>query len=135
MIPLNDTLSPIQVKILDEVNGNAKTVKELAEILGVSATYARIQVQNLESAGRVTKLDNRMPYVYLLNTQDPAYLYENTIKEYRFTLMNDIPTENSVILGLRGVPKAQWPEYANKLVALAEAIRLLQGEGKLIDTL
>lgn len=135
MIPINEKLSPVQVTIMDMLAEKPMSAKELGTAIKVSDTYARIQVQRLESAGRVTKIDTRIPYVYRINENDPASRFDKLIKKMRFELMTDVPTDNSVIVGLRTVPKEQWPDFADKLAALSEAIRLLDGEGALFDTL
>lgn len=135
MIPLNNTLSPVQVMIMDTLVTKPMTIKDVADETKVSLTYARIQVQRLEAAGRVTKVDNRTPYIYTVDKNDALFKYEALIKEYRDAFAGYTKSDSSVVNGILSQPKAEWPTHAGKLRAMAEAIDMLQAEGKLIDTL
>jgi hypothetical protein len=102
----------------------------------LSESYIRTQIRILEESGRVEKVDQRQPYIYRVPANHPSILHKELVKEYKAQLIDPKrETKSQIIIGARTLPKGELPKLADSLEAIAEAIRQLDTEGKLIDTL
>ena len=122
-------------QVLLEALAEPMSIQDLAGTTKFSVSYVRTQLKILESAGRVERVDNRMPYIYRMPLDSPLMKHKARIQKYKAALIGDIEADNSVILLLQKAPREQWPEIAEELRAIAESIDMLNGEGRLIQTL
>lgn len=128
-------LTPPQQVILESLIETPATVEDLKERTGYSASFIRGNISTLMVTGRITKVDSRMPYLYHVPADSPIAVYRDKIARSKLALVGEIEAENSVISLIKQSPREHWPAIGQELKAIAEAIEMLQGEGKLIDTL
>jgi hypothetical protein len=129
-------LTQPQQVICESLIAEAATITEIANNTRFSTSYVRAQIKQLETNGRIEKVDKRQPYMYQLTKDNPFVLVKDRIDKYRYLLENiDAPTENSFVKLLRQADKEDWPTVADELRAIVEVIDMLEADGKLINTL
>lgn len=125
---------PQQV-ILESLMETPSTVEDLKERTGYSASFIRGNISTLMVTGRIAKVDSRMPYLYHVPADSPLAIYREKIARSKLALLGEVDADNSVLNLIKQSPREHWPAIGQELKAIAEAIEMLQGEGKLIDTL
>lgn len=133
--PKNKGINSPQQMIIECLIETPATVLDLVERTGFSASFIRTQISNLDASGRIARVDSRMPYMYHVPDDHPLKLHRERIQRSKLALIGEIETENSIIQLIKSAPKEQWPSISNELKAISEAIEMLNGEGRLIDTL
>lgn len=129
-------LTQPQQIICESLIAEPATVVDIATNTRFSTSYVRAQIKQLESYGRIEKMDSRQPYMYQLTADNPFIVLKDRLNKYR-TLLEDAstPTENSFVILLRQADKEDWPVIADELRAIVEVIDMLEVEGKCINTL
>jgi hypothetical protein len=129
-------LTQPQQVICESLLAEPATIVDIATNTRFSNSYVRAQIKQLETYGRIEKVDNRQPYMYRLSPDNPYTKLKDRLEKYR-GLLEDIesPTENSFVKLLRQADKEDWPDIADELRAIVEVIDMLEVEGKLINTL
>ena len=133
--PKNKGINSPQQAIIEALIEQPSTVMDLVERTGFSASFIRTQISSLDTAGRITRVDDRMPYLYHVPDDHPLKLHRERIQRSKLALIGEVETENSIIQLIKSAPREQWPSISNELKAISEAIEMLNGEGKLIDSL
>lgn len=128
-------LTSPQILMLESLSIAPLSVVELSEQTGMSASHVRAQIKLLEVAGRIERVDSRMPYIYRIPASSPFLKYRDKVGKYREILGRDKDSDNSFVKLLRKAPKEQWPELANDLRAIVETIDQLESDNLLVDTL
>lgn len=129
-------LTQPQQVICEALLAEALTIADIANNTRFSTSYIRAQIKQLESYGRIEKVDSRQPYMYKLSAENPFVLMKDKLEKYRWLMETpDAPTENSFVKLLRQADKEDWPVIADELRAIVEVIDQLEVEGKLINTL
>jgi hypothetical protein len=82
----------------------------------------------------VEKVDKRIPYIYRIPDNNPLVRNHKLIKEYRTKLINK-DSSNTIVNMLMKAPTNEWVDIANDLESAAIAIRQLDTEGLLLETL
>lgn len=117
-------------------NGQAPITK-IAHNLGTSVGYVRTQLRALEYAGTIERVDERTPIYYRLSPNSPIALLAERIEnaEKALLLPGEKTKSDPVLSAIKAFPKAKWPEWGDKLIALGSAIKQLEDKGLLVDTL
>lgn len=128
-------LTAPQILILESLSIKPLSIADLSKQTDLSASYLRSQIKLLEVAGRIERVDNRMPYIYRIPSASPFLQYRDKVSKYREIFGRDMASDNSFVMLIRKAPKENWPAIANDLRAIVETIDLLESDGRLIDTL
>lgn len=123
-----------QIAIIDILMLEPMDVQGLKELTHLSDSFVRNTVRYLEVAGQIEKVDNRVPYIYRIPVDDPRVKKKALIETYEQKIMTR-DKSNTIVNMLMKAPVNMWPELADDLEAAAYAIRNLDNEGKLIETL
>jgi len=125
-----------QDAILDLLKDKPSPVLELASKTATSPGYIRTQLKALEAANIVRRVDDRQPFYYEINPDSHMIKNKELVTKAKAMLMNPDPEHgNWVAKKMKAIDKAQWEEGAGMLEAFAQAIKELDKEGKLVDTL
>ena len=127
-------MSKGQNKILDTLMEKPKSIQDLIYDTGLSMSFIRLQLKYLEASAQVEKVDDRVPYLYRIPTTSPRMRQRELISLYRVKIL-EMDKDNSIVKMLSQAPKNQWITIADDLEATAIAIRNLDSEGLLIETL
>lgn len=110
-----------------------QTVKELAESTGYSTSFIRVQVDLM---GNELKADKkRQPFVYDVADHSPELKYMSDVRKVRDQLVGKAEVTNSFVKVFKSQRKETWQDVAYVLECTARAIRELELDGELIDTL
>lgn len=123
-----------QTAIMECLAVKPMTIQQLKGETFLSDSYVRLQLKTLEYQGCVEKTDERTPYIYQIPKDNPYAIIRKLTKEYKESLLTKDPTDD-VDKWLKKYPKTQWPNIADNMEAASTAIRELNKEGKLIETL
>ncbi len=127
-------LSKGQAQIVEKLLLEPLDVNGLMEVTGLSSSFIRNAVKYLEAAGRVEKVDKRLPYIYRIPLDSPLIKQKELIEYYKEKLLAK-DKSNTIVAMLIKAPVTEWVTYSDDLEAAAYAIRELDGQGKLIETL
>lgn len=124
-------------KVVETLTANGSLpIVEIARNTGTSVGYARNQLSSMEIAGTIERVDQRVPIFYKINPNDPALKYKEDIKQAKRMLLAALDDkDNDLIKLLKKVPRNRLKNWADPLEVVAHAIRELDKEGKLVDTL
>lgn len=123
-----------QEKILETLDEKPRTVMELIEVTYLSDSFIRNTIRIMEQTGQVEKIDTRVPYVYRIALNSPRMRLKEKIQQAKQDLIAETPF-NPLTKFLREKEKEKWPVWADTMEAIALAVRELESEGKLIETL
>lgn len=123
-----------QEKILETLDEKPRTVMELIEVTYLSDSFIRNTIRIMEQTGQVEKIDTRVPYVYRIALNSPRMRLKEKIQQAKQDLIAETPF-NPLTKFLREKEKEKWPVWADTMEAIALAVRELEAEGKLIETL
>lgn len=116
---------------------------DIASKTALSIGYVRTQLRLMELSGVIERVDNRTPIFYrpsanssvAMRMAETARIQEavdNAKRALQTPLTED---ENSLLKMIKKTPKGNWPDLISPFEILAEAIKQLDSEGKLVDTL
>ncbi|SRR6266542_265981 len=125
-----------ETKIVDELTkGTALSVIQIAESTELSVSNTRTLVKRLEIKGCIKRVDDRMPYVYKLNTESVYATTKQRVQDYRRLFLGKEDIDNDVVMFVKKWPKQHWATIAIEMEYAAEAISQLNSENMLFDTL
>jgi len=124
-----------QQKVIEQLLVAPATIQELMERTYLSDSFVRNTVRFLETTGQVEKTDNRVPYVYKIPENNPLIRKREEIAIAKRELLSEEEPISHFIKLFHKKPKENWPQYADTMEIIAIAIKELQAEGKLIETL
>ena len=124
-------------KVLESLREQPRlSIAQVAEIAGTSVGYARNQLTNMEITGAIERVDDRTPIIYQINAKSPAIQYKEAIASAKVTLLAAVSDKDGFIPAyLKKYPRSKWEPAIKNLTVYAEALKELNAEGKLIDTL
>lgn len=127
--------TPLQLALMEALEKEPMGVKDIVSKLNVSETYVRGQIKLMEETGRIEKVDLRYPYIYRVPPNSPVIKHREQLASAKADLISKDESKNAFAKVIKAYPKKDWPKAAESLEVLIEAIRQLDSEGKLIDTL
>jgi DNA-binding transcriptional regulator GbsR (MarR family) len=110
------------------------TVDELVRSTGYSKSLVRQKLDILTARTELLIDKKRQPYVYTVNPNSISSQQREIVERAKRELYNR-DSANSLVKVVRELPKDQWHKYIEPLEVLAQAIKELDREGKLIETL
>lgn len=124
-----------QKEILDSLLLNGpQTVKQLAASTGISIPMVRRETEVLFKVAEVKCDKSRQPYLFEANEFAPSLKQKEDIRKAREQLMGT-RQRNDFVKIIIGQRKEKWVDIAYILECTAKAIRELETDGELIDTL
>lgn len=128
-------LSTAQKNILNKIMElGPQTVKELAISTGYSVSFVRAQVESM--LRHELKVDKkRQPFVYDVSEHSMELKYRSDVRKVRDQLVGRADVTNSFVKVFKDKRKETWSDVAYVLECTARAIRELETDGELIDTL
>lgn len=126
-----------QRKVINALIERPQTIRQLAITLGASESYLRIQLKMLEKGKEVTLDKERQPYVYSVPDTSPELRLRRALDDAKRILKAETLPENSdpIYKRIRNSKKEAWIDFAEFFEVMAQAIRELEADGELIDTL
>lgn len=123
--------------VVELLTSNDKmSVNQVASATGLSLNYVRVQLRFIEQAGIIEKVDDRLPIIYKLAPNSPVVKNHEKIDHAKRALLADsVDEKNNMAVFIRKFPKNMWPEIAKALEIYSVAIKDLDADNKLIDTL
>lgn len=112
-------------------------VNTIAARLAISPGYIRTQLKAMEIGGLVERVDDRLPYYYRNSPRNILVEQAAAILKRKKQLMLPIDEDKDdrLIQMLKSKPKSKWLAGAEELEIIAAAIKQLDSEDKLHDTL
>ena len=123
-----------QEVVLDTLLVKQMSIVELVAATDFSDSYIRMTLKYLEAMGQVEKVDNRVPFVYRIPLNDPKVKLREMVTQYEIELLNK-ETQVGIAKAVQKIPKNQWVDISDDYEAVAMAIRNLDKQGKLVETL
>jgi len=123
-----------QERILETLDEKPRTIMELIEVTYLSDSFIRNTIRILEQTGQVEKIDSRVPYVYRIALNSNRMRLKEKIQQAKNDLLAETPV-NPLSKFMKEKDKDKWPLWADAMEAIAIAIKELEAEGKLIETL
>lgn len=126
-----------QSTILEFLTTKPMRVDEIVSATATSAGYIRTQLKAMEAAGMVKRVDDRMPFIYTIGDGKSVADKDNeaVAKAKKQLLAESKDSDTFVSDYLKKYPKSKWLGAADMLIAFGHALKELDDEGKLIDTL
>ena len=127
-----------QALIVEKLMLEPLDVQGLMEVTDLSSSFIRNQLRYMEATGQVEKVDKRIPHIYRIPVDNPLLRQKAAIEEYvkaLATLTADTETIDPVLKLYKRISKAKWLALADEMEASAIAVRKLNSQGKLIETL
>lgn len=129
-------LDKSQRAIVNSLLEKPQTIRQLLLSTGLSDTTIR---QNLKVLVKLKELDmdtERQPYLYSVSEHSTEFQNRAAIDKAKAQLkQSDANNVHPFIKPLRMIPKETWADAANTYASIADAIRELEADGELIDTL
>lgn len=110
------------------------SVNAIAAKTGLSINYVRVQLRFMEQSGVIEKVDERLPIIYKVSPTNMLVRNADAIANAKKDLLSD-NGDNDMGKFIKKFPKKYWPDAANAMDAYSAAIRELESDNKLIDTL
>lgn len=127
--------SELEVKLLEHLTKEPMSIYELKDKVNISVSSIRNIIIGLEKAHVISKVDNRVPYIYRLDNKNPIVDHQQKVQDYKALLTTNVETDKTVVLMFRKLPKSEWIRFAEELEAIIAAVGNLDTEGRLIETL
>lgn len=124
-----------QMTLMEALDKKPMGVKDIVQELGASESYIRNQIKLLEETDRVEKVDQRFPYMYRVPKDSPVLKHKAAVTKAKADLMSSDESANPFVKVIKKAPRKDWHKAVESLEIISEAIRQLDAEGKLIDTL
>ena len=126
-------------QVIDIINASETkkvSVQHVANSTGLSNNYVRVQLRFMEQAGLIEKVDERLPIIYQLSANNPIVKNMDAIKSAKASLLAPpMDTDHPLVAMLKKIPKKNWHKWPEGLETIANAIKELEAEGKLVETL
>lgn len=124
------------IKDLTPSGEKGMPILEIVRMSGASEGYVRNQLRAMESAGTIERVDNRVPIYYRINPKSPAMRHKEAVDNAKKTLLAPIAdNEHPMLKIIKKQNKGTWASFIQTFEVLAEAIRQLDEDNKLVDTL
>lgn len=124
-----------QEAIIELLEKESLPIAKIAGALAISEGYIRTTIKSMELTGMVEKVDDRLPYYYRIS-ESRAHIDRDRVNKLKKQLM--LPLEDKdgkLITMLKDKSKSLWVAAAEELDAISAAIKELDSEDKLHDTL
>lgn len=128
-------MSKGQNRILDSLMKENLDVNGLIEVTQLSDSFVRNSLKYLESTGQVEKVDKRVPYMYRIPPDNPLIRNQRIVEEYKQDLMDKNRETDTLGRFVQGIPKEHWLTMADNFELMSAAIKKLEAEGLLFETL
>lgn len=130
-------LDRAQRKIIDVLLDRPQSVKQLLVTTGYSITYLRNNLKEMVRDREIILDKERQPYLYSVSETSPELRLRRHVDQLKNQLTASELPEGSdpLIKRFRNVKKETWTDFAEYLEVLIRAVRELEKDGELIDTL
>lgn len=120
--------------ILDSLLDQPKTIRGIVSSTGLSDSTVRQTLKVLTKLKEVRVDTERQPYMYEVSPESETATTRASVDKAKAQLMGE-ESSNKVMQAIKGYRREQMPELANVLDVISAAIRELEADGQLIDTL
>lgn len=129
--------TPFQKDIIASLkDGQEKTVDEIVADTNISDSSVRNNLRLLVVKGEILLDKKRQPFTYSLNQESETIEWRRAVTQAKRILLNpEGDINNPTLKILKDTPRREWQTMRKVYLQLAEAIKEMDDEGKLIDTL